>query len=507
MRKVFRKFASTTLSILMLSAAVPAFAASTTSGTSTSSASEPKWTGLEKALEPIVEKAKTDKVTMGITVKDLSGTYNNATVSVGSMGPYKAASTIKLGLASLIMKGVDNQKWTLDTKVTVNPSDIVAGSGTLQNDGASAYPQNITLGRLMRLMITVSDNTATNVLIDFVGRSDFPGGTATNDGTIPTDGSDNSFDTMNGFAKVNTFTQSLGLADSGFHLGRKMMLPHTSAQENLIAPDEDAQLLDMIYNSTFLSRASSSQIISWMRQQQVNTKFGAVIPRNYLANKTGENTDVSHDTGYILVDGHEVAISVMTSFNPADFANWDTAFATANSEVQNAAKTVYNYITKPSVNTISQISTTITGKVAEPGTTVTVQKNSEKIGTATAGKDGSFSIKLAKKLSVGTVLTISAADKDGNAIGSTTAIVVDKVAPAIPSVNKITYKTTYITGKAEKSATIYVYSGKKYIGKTTVSTKGTYSLKISKQKKGSQLTFYAADKAGNKSKTKTVKVY
>ncbi|MCO7174802.1 serine hydrolase [Sporolactobacillus kofuensis] len=276
------------------------------------------WTSLQKELDPVVKDATSKHVTIGISVKDVSGAYNGASLNIGSMGPYKAASTIKLGLASLIMKGVDQGKWSLDTKVTVHPSDIVGGSGTLQNAGAAAYPQDITLGRLMRLMITVSDNTATNVLIDFSG----------------------------GFDKINAFTQSLGLADSGLHFGRKMILSHSAEQENWISPDEDVQLLDMIYRSTFLSRASSSQIISWMRQQQVNTKFGAVIPRDELANKTGENTDVSHDTGYILVDGHEVAVSVMTSFNPSDFPDWNIAFNTANQEVQQAGKVVYDYVKK-----------------------------------------------------------------------------------------------------------------------------------------------------------------
>jgi beta-lactamase class A len=118
-------------------------------------------------------------------------------------------------------------------------------------------------------VITVNDNTATNVLFDFVGW----------------------------FDPINRFTQSLGLSDSGFHFGRKMILPHPPEQENWISPAEDAELLEKIYRSTFISKAASSQIISWMRQQQVNTKFGAVIPRDDLANKTGENTDVSHDTG------------------------------------------------------------------------------------------------------------------------------------------------------------------------------------------------------------------
>ncbi|MCO7174801.1 serine hydrolase [Sporolactobacillus kofuensis] len=322
MIKSLRRLAFITLSFVLVATSVPAFAATSPKGVSPvkqqKAARDRQWTTLEKLLRPVIEDAKAKHITMGISVKDVSGAYNGAGLNIGNVGPYKAASTIKLGLASLIMKGVDQGKWSLDTKVTVHPSDIVGGSGTLQNAGVAAYPQNITLGRLMRLMITVSDNTATNVLIDFAG----------------------------GFDKINAFTQSLGLDDSGFHFGRKMILPHTSEQENWISPDEDVQLLDMIYRSTFLSRASSSQIISWMRQQQVNTKFGAVIPRDVLANKTGENTDVSHDTGYILVNGHEVALSVMTSFNPSDFPDWNTAFNTANQEVQQAGQVVYDYVNK-----------------------------------------------------------------------------------------------------------------------------------------------------------------
>jgi beta-lactamase class A len=147
---------------------------------------------------------------------------------------------------------------------------------------------------------------------------------------------------VGGFDPISHFTQSL--PDAGFHFGRKIILPHPPEQENWISPTEDADLLVMIYNSTFLSKASSSQIISWMRQQQVNTKFGAVIPRDDLANKTGENTDVSHDTGYLLVPGKETELSVMTSFNPADFTGANTGFTTANIEVQKVAKAVYDYL-------------------------------------------------------------------------------------------------------------------------------------------------------------------
>lgn len=286
--------------------------------TDSSSTISAQWTELRKKLQPVLDDAAAHHVTLGISARNLASPHTNQSLDMGSMGPYKAASTIKLGLASLIMKGVDDGKWTFDTKVTVTPDDIVGGSGTLQTEGKAAFPQSITLDRLLRLMITVSDNTATNVLIDFVG----------------------------GFDPINRFTQSLGLADAGFHFGRKMILPHPPEQENWISPAEDAALLGMIYRSTFLSKAASSQIISWMRQQQVNTKFGAVIPRDDLANKTGELSDVSHDTGYLLVPGHETVLSVMTSFNPADFPD-GSGFATANIEVQKVAKVVYDYLNGP----------------------------------------------------------------------------------------------------------------------------------------------------------------
>jgi beta-lactamase class A len=63
-----------------------------------------------------------------------------------------------------------------------------------------------------------------------------------------------------------------------------------------------------------LSRKSSDHIISLMKGQLVNTKYGAVIPREHLANKTGELADVSHDSGYITLPGREVALTTTTAF-------------------------------------------------------------------------------------------------------------------------------------------------------------------------------------------------
>lgn len=76
----------------------------------------------------------------------------------------------------------------------------------------------------------------------------------------------------------------------------------------------------------------------------------------------------------------------------------------------------------------------------------------------------------------------------------------------MPTAGNVTTKSTHVVGKAEKSVVVYVYRGSKQIGKATVNAKGAYSVRISKQKKGTKLSIFAKDRAGNKSKTRTVTV-
>ncbi|MEH7076537.1 Ig-like domain-containing protein [Neobacillus drentensis] len=83
----------------------------------------------------------------------------------------------------------------------------------------------------------------------------------------------------------------------------------------------------------------------------------------------------------------------------------------------------------------------------------------------------------------------------------------DRTAPKIPAINKITSKTKYIKGKAEKKATVYVFNKSQKVGKAKVDNKGNFNVKIKAQKKKSQLKIYVIDGAGNKSKIKVIRVY
>lgn len=71
--------------------------------------------------------------------------------------------------------------------------------------------------------------------------------------------------------------------------------------------------------------------------------------------------------------------------------------------------------------------------------------------------------------------------------------------PAAPKVNALKSQSTKVTGKAEPSSTVTVYSGKTLIGKGTANKSGNFTVSIKAQKAGKILTLYATDAAGNRS--------
>lgn len=74
-------------------------------------------------------------------------------------------------------------------------------------------------------------------------------------------------------------------------------------------------------------------------------------------------------------------------------------------------------------------------------------------------------------------------DPAGNKSGSKSVKDIDKTAPSVPTVNKITSKTVTVTGKSENGASIYIYNGSKKIGQGIVDSRGNYKVKIKAQKR------------------------
>lgn len=155
----------------------------------------------------------------------------------------------------------------------------------------------------------------------------------------------------------------------------------------------------------------------------------------------------------------------------------------------------------PKVNSIADNHTIIKGKT-EPYASVYAKVGTKQIGYGKANIRGEFTIKIPKQ-KAGVSISVFAKDKAGNIGPAKVLKVLDKTAPSSPKITKVFPK---ITGKAEKGSTVYIYNGKKLLGKQTVTSKGTFSIKIASQKKGSIMRVYTRDKAGNNSKAVTIRV-
>ena len=112
----------------------------------------------EKKLLEILKKYDNKKY--GIIIKSLESEFF---LKVGNMEAYPAASLIKL---PILYELFNNSKYNLDEKIEITLKDKVGGFGIIQ------YLHNnvkLSLRDLAILMIILSDNTATNILIDICG--------------------------------------------------------------------------------------------------------------------------------------------------------------------------------------------------------------------------------------------------------------------------------------------------------------------------------------------------
>ena len=87
-------------------------------------------------------------------------------VTLDADTPVQTASVIKLGMLYEAMEQVRAGKAKWDEKIVLQPGDAVNGSGVLLFFDT---PLTLTLKDVMTLMIIMSDNTATNLMIDRFG--------------------------------------------------------------------------------------------------------------------------------------------------------------------------------------------------------------------------------------------------------------------------------------------------------------------------------------------------
>lgn len=200
-------------------------------------------------------------------------------VSVNGATQHASASMIKLVVLAALLDEAAAGQIDLSAQVEVTSSDIVSGTGTVQDDGPGTYE----LRELARRMIADSDNTATNVIVDLIGMD-----------------------------AVNEEASKLGL--TGTVMARKMMDMAAADQgmRNRMTSDDAATILNLIASGKLVNEQMSELAMSFLLQQTINAGLTDAIPAGVqVAHKTGELIQAEHDGGIVLA-AHPYVLVVMT---------------------------------------------------------------------------------------------------------------------------------------------------------------------------------------------------
>jgi beta-lactamase class A len=229
--------------------------------------------------------------TMGIVIRDLT---DGREFVLNADDVFPTASSIKLPmLAELYRQSQSGTGAKLTDLYTFRKEDLVPDSAIMEN--LTTGVSKVTNRDLAGMVVAVSDNSATNVLIDRVGMDN-----------------------------VNKMLDSLGLHTT--RLRRHMMDLKAAKQgnENISSPREMASLIETIYRGKLLNKEMTDDFFRLM-----TTKKESPIPRLLpddlkIANKPGELDGVRCDSGLVFEKNRPYVISVMTTYARDEHAASDS---------------------------------------------------------------------------------------------------------------------------------------------------------------------------------------
>ncbi len=190
-----------------------------------------------------------------------------------------AASIIKIPVMVEVFRQIALGKFSLRRTVSVTSGDRDWGFGKLCGaPQGSAY----SVRNLLWLMVTQSDNTATNMLIRLVGRA-------------------NINETMNGFGFNQTWLGDIIHSDGDVRELR------TSANDMM-------RLLWMIAERRLVNAKACNLMLQIMLAQHHNTLLPVGLPKGMrIAHKTGTLHDTLNDVGFVELRGSPYIICVLTT--------------------------------------------------------------------------------------------------------------------------------------------------------------------------------------------------
>ena len=229
---------------------------------------------LRTRLEPVVAALK---ATTGIAVEDLNSAEK---FSIQGSEKFVQASSIKIAILISLLKDDQSGKLRLSDAVQIRKADFVGGSGVMQY--FTGQGESLTVRDLAVLMIVLSDNSATNYVID-----------------------------RETIEHVNATMNAAGF--SATRLNRRMMdaAAQREGRENISTPEEMCRVLEELYRGKLLDAAHTKMAMEILGYAK-DTPLGRGLPASQIhADKPGVLPGVRTDSGVVPLAGRPYVLSVM----------------------------------------------------------------------------------------------------------------------------------------------------------------------------------------------------
>ncbi|MGE5633086.1 MAG: serine hydrolase [Caulobacteraceae bacterium] len=198
----------------------------------------------------------------------------------------RSASVIKIYVMIEAFRQISFGKLDINEKIVLKDSMKVGGTGILQR---SKVGTKITYKRLIELMMTVSDNTATNMLINRLGMDN-----------------------------INESADFLGCKDTRIENLLMKARSNKSKKYNTTSVRDLMLVLERIYRNECLGSPYDQEMIEIMTRAKSRDKLPRLIPSNCrIAHKTGRMSHYEHDAGIIYTSKGDYIICVMSMKLPS----------------------------------------------------------------------------------------------------------------------------------------------------------------------------------------------
>jgi beta-lactamase class A len=240
---------------------------------------------VQKVLEEARKEIEDYKGVAGLYVKDLE---EDSGYGIRPDEQFFAASTIKIPIMVAVYRKVDEGELEFSQEVEIQEEDWAAGAGWLQWEKAGTKQ---TVGDLLLLMITQSDNVAANALVRTVGGADH----------------------------VNEVARSMGAEDTVLYQKVSSERGAVPALDNRSTPRDMATMMQQIAEGKAASEKSCGYMIDLMHENRLDWWLDEGLPPGVdAANKAGWLYRVYDEVGIVENNDRRYVIAILSKHGDAD---------------------------------------------------------------------------------------------------------------------------------------------------------------------------------------------